>query len=337
MSFSRIDGVVRSGPGEAIDGCDVYVCTQPNSIDPSNPSIPPSPLATIYSDVNGVDPITQPLQTDGNGNYFFYATPDVYTVVFFDPLGRIPSQAFPDQTVATPGGGSVSSVGLTMPAEFSVANSPVTGSDTFEVTKVSQVAGSVWAGPASGPSAPPTFKSLAVLAAAIGLGAGTVTSVDVTVETDGNLVADVSGGPVVDAGTIDIQLSLANQAANKFPAGPASGGSGPTSSRFLVPADLPGLLNVPFAAAPVFDASASSVFAMTLTGNVSSSSVTNPTTGQRITFILTQDGTGSRTFAWPANFGGASQITGEPNNLSVQSFVYNGSRWCADGPGICFA
>jgi hypothetical protein len=66
-----------------------------------------------------------------------------------------------DGTWAVPAGaGTVTSVGLTMPAEFSVASSPVTGSGTIAVTKATQSAGTFFCGPQSGSAAVPTFKSL---------------------------------------------------------------------------------------------------------------------------------------------------------------------------------
>lgn len=54
----------------------------------------------------------------------------------------------------------VTSVGLSMPAEFSVANSPVTGADTLTVTKANQNANLFWAGPLSGAAAPPAFRAI---------------------------------------------------------------------------------------------------------------------------------------------------------------------------------
>lgn len=58
------------------------------------------------------------------------------------------------------GSGSVSSVGLTMPAMFTVANSPITSFGSLGVTLASQSANLVFAGPASGSSAAPTFRAL---------------------------------------------------------------------------------------------------------------------------------------------------------------------------------
>lgn len=54
----------------------------------------------------------------------------------------------------------VTSVGLSMPSEFSVSDSPVTSSGTLTVAKANQSANQVWAGPTSGVAAAPGFRSL---------------------------------------------------------------------------------------------------------------------------------------------------------------------------------
>jgi hypothetical protein len=55
---------------------------------------------------------------------------------------------------------SVSSVGLTMPGEFSVSGSPITTSGTLAVSKANQSANQVYAGPASGGAGAPGFRAL---------------------------------------------------------------------------------------------------------------------------------------------------------------------------------
>ncbi|QLH54811.1 MAG: hypothetical protein CH6_4159 [Candidatus Kapaibacterium sp.] len=55
--------------------------------------------------------------------------------------------------------GSVSSVGLSMPTEFSVSGSPITNSGTFSVSWNPQSANTVFAGPTTG-TGTPTFRSL---------------------------------------------------------------------------------------------------------------------------------------------------------------------------------
>ncbi|MBR8248702.1 hypothetical protein [Burkholderia cenocepacia] len=58
------------------------------------------------------------------------------------------------------GGGTVTSVGLSMPSGFSVANTPVTGSGTLGVTLNAQNPGVALIGPVSGAAAAPTFRAL---------------------------------------------------------------------------------------------------------------------------------------------------------------------------------
>jgi hypothetical protein len=58
------------------------------------------------------------------------------------------------------GNGTVTSVGISMPAEFNVSGSPVTGIGTLTVTRATQVANSVMAGPTTGAAAVPNFRAL---------------------------------------------------------------------------------------------------------------------------------------------------------------------------------
>lgn len=333
----RKDGSINSAQGPALQGVIVYVCTQPAVTN----TVPPSPLASIFSDNAGANPINQvtaPLQSDGLGNWFFYAAAGIYTIVLFDPIGRIPTTVFPDQQVVSQGGGSVTSIALTMPAEFTVAGSPISSSGTFAVTKANQNANTVAAGPTSGGAAAWTFRAL--VAADLPAGTGTVTSVQLGIAASALFTASITGtNPITTSGTFTLNLGLANQNANSFLAGPASGGAGATASRLMVAADIFGITTVAFSATPVFDAStfSSPLFKITLTGNVTSSSVTNPTNGQLITFEIIQDGTGSRTFAWPANFKGASVIAPDATLVSVQSFRYDGTNWRAIDTGITMA
>lgn len=78
-------------------------------------------------------------------------------------------------------------------------------------------------------------------------------------------------------------------------------------------------LVVSFSSTPVFDASVATDFEITLTANVTSSTLVNTTAGQFITFIIHQDGTGGRTFVPPANVPMAT-IDGGANKTSMQSF-----------------
>jgi hypothetical protein len=324
----RVDGSVNTTQGVAISGCDIYVCTQPASTG----SIPPSPLATLWADANATVPLANPIQSDGLGNYFFYAAPGEYTLVINDPDGRIEEQILPDQGIVSPGGGSVTSVALTMPAEFTVAGSPITNSGTLAVSKANQNANKIFAGPSGGGAAAPTFRSL--VNADLPAGVGSVTSVAISISGSGLLTLGSSGGPITSSGTIALTVNFANQAANTFLAGPASGGTGAITARRITGADLALPLTVAFSSGPTFDASAATSFFMTLTGDVSASSVTNPTRGEQITFQLTQDGAGGHAFTWPTNFKGASPIGPDANSVTIQSFQYDGTNWRALNPGI---
>jgi hypothetical protein len=61
---------------------------------------------------------------------------------------------------AVAGSGTVTSVGLSMPTQFSVSGSPVTASGTLAVSWGNQTANTVLAGPTSGGAVAPTFRAL---------------------------------------------------------------------------------------------------------------------------------------------------------------------------------
>jgi hypothetical protein len=98
--------------------------------------------------------------------------------------------------------------------------------------------------------------------------------------------------------------------------------------------ELGGATTVAFGSAPVFDLAAGSLQSITLTGNVTSSSINNPSPGYFLTFKICQDATGSRTFVWPANVKGNMTVGTTASKCSVQSFVYDGTQWYATGPGV---
>lgn len=77
---------------------------------------------------------------------------------------------------------------------------------------------------------------------------------------------------------------------------------------------------VAYSATPIFDGAVGNVFEITLTGNVSSSTFVNPKAGQRYYFIIHEDATGGRTFAWPVNVPGLV-IDLEASATTVESFI----------------
>lgn len=56
--------------------------------------------------------------------------------------------------------GTVTSIALTMPADFSVGGTPITGAGTLAVTRTTQTANTVQAGPGSGAAATPSYRAL---------------------------------------------------------------------------------------------------------------------------------------------------------------------------------
>lgn len=80
---------------------------------------------------------------------------------------------------------------------------------------------------------------------------------------------------------------------------------------------------VTYSATPTFNAANGGAFKITLTGNVTGSTLSNPVAGQILTFIICQDGVGSRTFAWPANVTGPLTIDATASACTTQTFMYD--------------
>lgn len=83
--------------------------------------------------------------------------------------------------------------------------------------------------------------------------------------------------------------------------------------------------SVAFSATPTFDWNNSNVQFFPMNGNVTSSTFNNPIDGGRYILFLTQDVTGSRTFAFPATFhwpGGTGPVLSGPNKVDMLGFIY---------------
>lgn len=167
-------------------------------------------------------------------------------------------------------GGTVTSVALSAPSEFSVSGSPVTGAGTLTFTKANQSTNAIYVGPASGASAAPTFRSMvgadipdALIVATTKLsatgtknattflrgdntwdippgggGVGTVTSVGLALPAQ----FSISGSPVTTAGTLT--GAWVNQVSNRFLVGPASGADAAPTFRAMIGDDIPDALIV---------------------------------------------------------------------------------------------
>jgi hypothetical protein len=345
----RFDGSVRNAIGQAIPGVEVFVCTQPLSSGAG--VIPPTPLALLYANAAGPNAasLSSAFYSGGYITFVFSAPPpaDVVDGSFISISGASPAGyngiwqvvsvsgnnitvVLPFETFAPNPGAYVS--GGTV-ATSALPNPILTdGNGNFFFYTATGIYTLVYFD-TEDRIVTQFFPDQTVLAP----GGGSVSSVAMT--GDGVVQNSVvPGSPVVGSGTL--APTVRTVAANLVVAGPASGSPGPLTTRPLVTADLPasisfGTVAVPFNAVPAFNAAlfAEPTFLMTLTGNVTSSSVTGATAGQTINFVITQDGTGGRTFAWPSNFKGASAIGPDPSSVSVQSFVFDGTNWRAIGAG----
>lgn len=90
---------------------------------------------------------------------------------------------------------------------------------------------------------------------------------------------------------------------------------------------LGNLETLAFTATPVFPASSYSNFFLTLTNNVTSSTITGGTKGQVATLDICQNGTGSYTFVWPTNLLHAPVVQAASSTCTSVVAVYNGTNW----------
>jgi hypothetical protein len=95
---------------------------------------------------------------------------------------------------------------------------------------------------------------------------------------------------------------------------------------------------VGFSATPAFPvATQVQLFKMTLTGNVTGSTLTfggSIVSPAFIIFELTQDATGGRTFVWPTNVLAAPVLNSGANETTSVILYYDGTNAIAVGPGV---
>lgn len=175
----------------------------------------------------------------------------------------MPQRYIPDNAAA--GAGTVTSVGLSMPAELTVSGSPVTGAGVLGVVWASETTNFIFAGPGSGGAGIPSFRAMVnadlpasgvtpttygdsthvaqfavnskgIITGAANVpivGGGGVSSVGLALPAE----FSVSGSPVTGSGTLT--GVWVTESANFVFAGPVSGGAAVPAFRALVVADLP--------------------------------------------------------------------------------------------------
>lgn len=98
MALGRDDRFITDALGRALAGAQVYWC-QPQPASTANN--PPSPLATVYADSGGTQPLTQPVLADGFGHAAVYLdATQPFTVVVWHPLFGSTPLVLPDQAAA---------------------------------------------------------------------------------------------------------------------------------------------------------------------------------------------------------------------------------------------
>lgn len=86
--------------------------------------------------------------------------------------------------------------------------------------------------------------------------------------------------------------------------------------------------SVAYSATPVFNATNGAIKEMTLTGDVTSFTITNPASGMTLRFIWIQDATGGHTVSGaPSNMYGFTPPGTTAGTESIQSCTYDGTNW----------
>jgi hypothetical protein len=89
----------------------------------------------------------------------------------------------------------------------------------------------------------------------------------------------------------------------------------------------PGVAIVTYSATPAFDVSLLASQQITLTGNVSSSTISGGFSGRYYTFSIVQDAVGGRTFVWPTSFQGGVSVDTTALAKTTQIFWFNGTNY----------
>lgn len=331
MALGTFADVVQDQFGNAISGAQITVYNVVSNARVTNPL--PSIYAASDSDASSPVALNNPLTTDAVGRFAFAAPDGPYDVVVtggtsysgYSKRIRLVAAA-----ATGAGSGTVTSVALSLPSQFAVSGSPVTGVGTLTAGWNNQSANVVFAGPSTGAATAPAFRALvnADLPAS-GATAGTYGSVS-------GLVVTV---PVVTVNAKGITTAISTQnitipaLSTGVPAGTFGGITGTTitvpvitvtssglltnvtTTNITVPATTAnnnwalaqrGIVNSPvFGVTVTIDASQANLFSFTATSNFTLANFTNVPPagyGQTIQLKIKQDATGSRIITYGTNF-----------------------------------
>jgi Pectate lyase superfamily protein len=126
---SRKDDIVFGPDGHPIGNATIAVCQSTAT------GTPCSPLATIYTDATLSVPTQNPFQSDGIGNYHFYAPAGRYVIQISAPqisgTQTFPDTILPNDPSSTGVGNNISAFGLTLGGNLTVAgNANIAGTLT---------------------------------------------------------------------------------------------------------------------------------------------------------------------------------------------------------------
>jgi hypothetical protein len=129
----------------------------------------------------------------------------------------------------------------------------------------------------------------------------------------------LSGGTI--AGTAISGSTMAGSNVNSTDIGQTTPAKGMFTS-------LSSLMNsMSFSSTPIFNAGGYGFFAMSLTNNVTSSTITGGQSGQQITLDICQVAPGGHTFVWPTNLLNPPAVNQSATGCTIVQAIYNGGYW----------
>lgn len=228
---------------------------------------------------------------------------------------------------ATVGTGSVTSVDLAVPAEFSLSGNPITTSGTITISKASQLQNLFYASP-NGSSGVPTFRSI-VAADVPTLNQNTTgTAASFT----GNLTGDVTS---TGMSTSISAATVTGKALTGYSIGTTVGTVSATDTILQAVQKIAGNQRIAeyddgnSGTSDTIDFSNGPAHKSTLTGNCTFT-FSNPIAGQAYILKTVGDGT-VRTITWPASVkwvgGTAPTMTGTSGKFDLINFYYDGTNY----------